>query len=406
MQVTLTIENMMMPQSSKILIVDDMPENVSVLFEFLTKQSFNVFVAENGKRALQVVKMTKIQLILLDILMPEMDGFETCKRLKAESETKDIPIIFITALSDTVNKVKGFKLGAADYITKPFQEEEVLARITTHLNLHQLQQQLICQKQQLSEQNQQLKAMTNDLQQRTIELEKRNLELDAFAHTVAHDLKNPLNTIINLTGAFLEKHADGDVITEKWRERLSFVEKSGQRSVSIINALLMLAGVSRQMKIKTTPLNMENIITKILQNPLSQMIEEYQAKIELPDSWPMAYGYIPWVEEVWINYISNGLKYGGRPPHLRLGATITEPPEQVCFWIQDNGCGLSAEEQVLLFTPFTRLHKGRTEGHGLGLSIVRQIIEKLGGQVGVRSLSSEGSLFYFTLPIHENDLQR
>jgi len=383
-----------------------MPENVSVLFEFLTKQSFNVFVAENGKRALQVVKMTKIQLILLDILMPEMDGFETCKRLKAESETKDIPIIFITALSDTVNKVKGFKLGAADYITKPFQEEEVLARITTHLNLHQLQQQLICQKQQLSEQNQQLKAMTNDLQQRTIELEKRNLELDAFAHTVAHDLKNPLNTIINLTGAFLEKHADGDVITEKWRERLSFVEKSGQRSVSIINALLMLAGVSRQMKIKTTPLNMENIITKILQNPLSQMIEEYQAKIELPDSWPMAYGYIPWVEEVWINYISNGLKYGGRPPHLRLGATITEPPEQVCFWIQDNGCGLSAEEQVLLFTPFTRLHKGRTEGHGLGLSIVRQIIEKLGGQVGVRSLSSEGSLFYFTLPIHENDLQR
>jgi signal transduction histidine kinase len=405
MQVTLTIENMMMPQSSKILIVDDMPENVSVLFEFLTKQSFNVFVAENGKRALQVVKMTKIQLILLDILMPEMDGFETCKRLKAEPETKDIPIIFITALSDTVNKVKGFKLGAADYITKPFQEEEVLARITTHLNLHQLQQQLICQKQQLCEQNQQLKAMTNDLQQRTVELEKRNLELDAFAHTVAHDLKNPLNTIINLTGAFLEKHADGDIITEKWRERLTFVEKSGQRSVSIINALLMLAGVSRQMKIKTTPLNMGNIITKILQNPLSQMIEDYQAKIELPDSWPVAYGYIPWVEEVWINYISNGLKYGGRPPHLRLGATISEPAEQICFSIQDNGCGLSAEEQVLLFTPFTRLHKGRTEGHGLGLSIVRQIIEKLGGQVGVKSSPSEGSLFYFTLPIHENDLQ-
>ncbi|OQW93852.1 MAG: hybrid sensor histidine kinase/response regulator, partial [Beggiatoa sp. IS2] len=389
----------MMLQSSKILIVDDMPENVSVLFEFLTKQNFNVFVAENGKRALQVVKMAQVQLILLDILMPEMDGFETCKRLKMETETKDIPVIFITALSDTVSKVKGFKLGAADYITKPFQEEEVLARITTHLNLHQLQQQLICQKQRLYEQNQQLKEITDDLQQRTVELEKRNLELDAFAHTVAHDLKNPLNTVINLTGAFLEKHVDGDLLTQKWRERLTFVEKSGQRSVNIINALLMLAGVSRQMKIKTTPLNMGNLTTKILQNSLSQMVEEYQGKIELPDSWPMAYGYAPWIEEVWINYISNGLKYGGKPPHLRLGATVSEPSEQICFWVQDNGLGLSPEEQVLLFTPFTRLHKGRTEGHGLGLSIVRQIIEKLGGQVGVRSAHhSAGSLFYFTLP--------
>jgi two-component system sensor histidine kinase/response regulator len=117
----------------------------------------------------------------------------------------------------------------------------------------------------------------------------------------------------------------------------------------------------------------------------------------LPKTWPVALGYGPWVEEVWVNYLSNGLKYGGQPPRVELGATA-QPDGQVCFWIRDNGSGIPPEAQTRLFTPFTRLDQVRAEGHGLGLSIVRRIVEKLGGQVGVKSEAGQGSVFTFTLP--------
>jgi len=161
-----------------ILIVDDTPANVSILFDFLAESGYKVLVAQEGKRAIQKAEYAIPDLILLDIMMPGIDGFETCKVLKSTEKTKDIPIIFMTALADTIDKVKGFKLGAADYITKPIQHEEVLARINSQLNFRRLQKQI---------------------QLHAIELEKRNLELDAFARTVAHDLKNPLNAVIGYT---------------------------------------------------------------------------------------------------------------------------------------------------------------------------------------------------------------
>ena len=133
------------------------------------------------------------------------------------------------------------------------------------------------------------------------------------------------------------------------------------------------------------------------QQRLLPMIEEYQGKIILPDhTWPGVKGYAPWIEEVWTNYLSNGLKYGGQPPHLELGAT-PQPDDTIRFWVRDNGAGLTPEAQATLFTEFTRLDEVRSEGHGLGLSIVRRIMEKLGGQVGVESEVGQGSEFYFTL---------
>jgi signal transduction histidine kinase len=132
------------------------------------------------------------------------------------------------------------------------------------------------------------------------------------------------------------------------------------------------------------------------------MIEEYGGEVITPitpELWPVAEGYTPWVEEVWINYLSNGLKYGGHPPRLEVGAT-PQDDGMIRFWVKDNGPGLDAEEQARLFAEFTRLGKVRAQGHGLGLSIVRRIMEKLGGQAGVESEVGQGSLFYFTLPHH------
>ena len=138
-------------KKNSILIVDDNPDNLSVLFDYLRNAHFKVLIAEKGESALKRIKYLKPDIILLDIMMPEMDGFETCRRLKANEESKDIPIIFMSALNDTVDKVKGFELGAIDYITKPVQVEEVLARLKTHLMLCELKNQLKTQNKQLKQ---------------------------------------------------------------------------------------------------------------------------------------------------------------------------------------------------------------------------------------------------------------
>jgi two-component system sensor histidine kinase/response regulator len=357
-----------------LLVVDDTPANISILFDFLSDKGFKVLVAQEGNRAIQKAKYAKPDLILLDIMMPEIDGFETCEILKADAETRDIPVIFMTALTDTYNKVRGFQVGAADYITKPIQHEEVLARITTHLNFSNLKKQL---------------------ESRSLELERRNLELDAFARTVAHDLKNPLNAVIGYTEMLVSECSTDTVPDEEMIEILHSVKQAGHKMVGIIDSLLLLAGVAKQVHVETQPVEMNYIIQQVLQR-LSYMIKQYQAKISLPDTWPPVEGYAPWIEEVWTNYISNGMKYGGNPPYLELGANVES--EMIRFWVDDNGPGLTAEAKEQLFTPFTRVHTGSTEGHGLGLSIVRQVIEKLGGQVGVETNEGQGCRFYFTLP--------
>jgi len=370
-----------------LLIVDDMPANISVLFEFLSEEGFRVLVAQDGKRAIQKAEYVKPDLILLDVMMPGMDGFETCRILKSQQDTKNIPIIFMTALADTLDKVKGFSLGAADYITKPIQHEEVLARVNTQLRFCQLQKQLI-------EQN-------KELQEQKIELEQRNMELDAFARTVAHDLKNPLNIIVGYADILTEICVSPKLSDQNSQESLDSIKAIAQaanKMTNIIDALLLLAGVSRQQHVDTTSLDMNSLLVQVLNERLNKMLKEYNGRINLPNHLPQATGYQPWIEEVWVNYLSNGLKYGGRPPVMDVGADVQDDG-MIRFWVHDNGPSLTVELQAQLFTPFTRLHKDRAEGHGLGLSIVRQVIEKLGGKVGIESEPGNGCLFYFTLPV-------
>jgi two-component system sensor histidine kinase/response regulator len=347
-----------MDQKNTILVVDDIPENVEVLLNFLDQAGFKVLISHDGEMGLETAEYALPDLILLDILMPGWDGFETCQRLKANSKTKNIPVIFMTALSDTMEKVKAFKVGAADYITKPIQYEEVLARVNAHLQLRQ--QQLYIQNQ-----NQALAQRTLELQARTEELEKRNLELDAFAHTVAHDLKNPLGGVVGLTEVLLSECSSPQPRTAKVLERLGVVAQAGQQAINIIDALLLLAGVSRQKKMVMNTFNMATVINKIVNQRLNYVIKQKKAQVEQPAQWSDVYSYAPWVEEIWINYISNAIKYGGHPPHIILGETLLD--NSVRFWVQDNGEGLTPEAQADLFTPFNRLHQKRVEGHGLGL---------------------------------------
>jgi signal transduction histidine kinase len=367
------------PAQASILIVDDSPANLRLLAHVLAERGYRPRPVLNGPAALVAAQAALPDLILLDIRMAEMDGYAVCARLKEDERTREVPVIFLSGLNETEAKLRAFRAGGVDFIAKPFQAEEVLVRVETHLALRNLQRQL--------------QAANRELQHRLAELEERNEDLDAFAHTVAHDLKGPLNLTIGYAEILEEEYAD--LSDDQRLASVRAIIRSGRKMNSIIEELLLLAGV-HQKAVVVEPLDMADVVARA-QARLADTIQDLGADIALPDTWPAALGYAPWVEEVWANYLSNALKYGGRPPRLELGASAQEGGT-VRFWIKDNGPGLTAEEQARLFTPFTRLNAGNTPGHGVGLSIVRRIVERLGGQVGVESAPDQGSVFTFTLP--------
>jgi signal transduction histidine kinase len=236
------------------------------------------------------------------------------------------------------------------------------------------------------------------LRRQAAELQARNEELDAFSQTVAHDLKNPLLLILGYAEVL-----DGTGMAElrdDWRQSVRSIIQSGYKMNNIIDALLLLSRV-RDADVDLDVLDMADIVEQVQQR-LAFTIWECGAQITVhPSTWLPALGYAPWVEEVWINYLANALKYGGAPPRIELGSERAPGVEgQVRFWVRDYGRGIAPHDQARLFTPFTRLAQVRSQGYGLGLSIVRRIVEKLGGQVGVESegVPGRGSLFYFTLP--------
>jgi PAS domain S-box-containing protein len=228
-------------------------------------------------------------------------------------------------------------------------------------------------------------------------------DLDAYAHTVAHDLKNPLSVVVGYSGFLLEQ----ETLSGREHKALQAIAQTGDKITEIIDSLLLLARVRNMETVEVQPLD----TAVLIQSAWNRLMGSSQAAtIELiaPETWPTAVGYAPWIEQVWVNYLSNAIKYGGQPPHVEIGAEVasnghgTQPA--VRFWVRDNGKGLSEEEAAQLFQKFARLDQhSSVQGHGLGLSIVQRIVEKLGGTVGVRSELGVGSTFYFMLPLAETE---
>ncbi len=241
--------------------------------------------------------------------------------------------------------------------------------------------------------NEELMRLEKQLREDAIALQTRNEELDAYAHTVAHDLKNPLSILIATADIITDVR---DLTRKELKEFLQQIKSIAFEMNNIVDSLLLLSEV-RKVDAPIEPIDMAKVVTAV-RNRLSYMVKEYHGHIILSEDWPIAVGYEPWIKEVWANYLSNALKYGGPSPIVELGAS-TQTDGTIRFWTRDHGPGIPTEEQTRLFMPFTQLGKMRKRGgHGLGLSIVYHIVEKLGGTVGVESEVGKGSLFYFTLP--------
>lgn len=343
-----------------------------------TVEEIGYLVIGEATNGLEVIKMTQDlqpDVILMDIKMPDMDGLEATKRIYEICPT---PVVVLTAYDSLDLIEQASQAGVGAYLTKPPRAQEIERAILIAV------------------------ARFDDmmeLQRLNIELQARNEELDAFSYTVAHQLKNAVS-VVNTFGNILKEQLE---LPEEPQLYLDGIIESGHKMKNIITELQLLAGI-RKGEVEIKPLDMSQIVSEV-QHYLRYLIEEHQAQIIKPDDWPVALGYAPWVEQVWVNYIGNAIKHGGQPPRIELGA-IRQVNGMIRFWVQDNGPGLTPDEQKQLFEPFTRLHKTQAEGYGLGLSIARHIVEKLGGEVGVESVgvSGEGAIFAFTLSAHEDRL--
>lgn len=371
---------------ARILVVDDNRLNRFKLVHMLHELGHEAVEAENGREALSILQNETFNLMLLDIIMPEMDGFQVLEQIKNENQMLDIPVIVISAQGELDYAVRCIEMGAEDYLTKPFNVVLLTARINAALEKKWLRDQEQAYLHQLQIERQRL-------QQYTQELQDRNEDLDAFAHTVAHDLKNPLGMIVGYA-ELLERY-NGDKMDQSSIKLLRQIQKAGLKMGHIIEALLLLAGI-RTLEVAPVPVEMAKLLEEARQR-LSVQIQESGAEIQVMENWPTAVGYPPWIEEIWANYLSNAIKYGGKPPKIEVGATPM-PDGTIRFWVRDNGQGIADVDLDRIFSPFVRLHQADIEGHGLGLSIVRRIVEKLGGSVGVESAIGQGSIFFFTLP--------
>jgi len=387
--------------SINLLFVDDEPKLQAVISQLFRREirdgQYNIWFALNGVEAIEVLQAhPEIDIVLTDLNMPQMSGLALLAKLEELKSTLNpvLTAVVISAYGDMENIRKAMNTGAFDFLTKPLDFEDLkltISKAAEHVS--RLKSALERERQAQEALRQINEELERRVEARTAELRKSNAELNAFAHTVAHDLKNPLGVI----AGYVDYAVDffNELEMEELLETIKYMQQYTYKVTNIVEELMLLSGV-RKLDVPRRPIDMGSVVEQAKKR-LAPMIAEHNAQINLPESWPVANGYAPWIEEVWVNYISNGLKYGGTPPHLELGGEALADG-MVRFWIKDNGPGVDPADQERLFTEFTRLDERRADGHGLGLSIVRRIVEKLDGEVGVDSHNGDGSTFYFTLP--------
>lgn len=336
-----------------ILMVDDVPTNLKVLAKVLTRAGHRVRPALDGKVALEAAQALLPDLVLLDVNMPGMSGYEVCAAFKQDPRLCDIPIIFVSAADEKLDKIRAFQAGAVDYVTKPFDADEVLARVRTHLALSYARK-----------------------------------EQEAFGRMVAHEISNPLTQII------LQAET-GLMVGELHPEEMANIKASADRIQAIVRSMLALSKLHK-LEVESEALDMGALIQRS-RHTLQHLLATSSAEILVPDDMPRALGYGPWVEQIWTNYITNAVKYGGRPPHIVIDWKPSGG-DMIQYMVRDNGRGLAPEEQTQVFNEFTRLGHIQTDGHGLGLAIVKRVASRMGGSVGLESTPGQGSTFYFCLP--------
>lgn len=390
-----------MPESARIariLVVDDTAMNLQIVATVLSRAGYQVFPATSGAEALKRVETACPELILLDVNMPEMDGFEVLRRLRHNPHTRDTPVIFVTAANDVQTVTAGLEAGAVDYVSKPFNPAELLARIRTHIELKRSRDELIRCAQELAVSNEQLIALNN--------------EKNEFLGVAAHDLRNPLSGILGMAEMLIESpelpHADAV-------RMLEMVAKSAQEMFYLIQALLDVNAIEEgKMAIQNEAFSAGSLLRDLQERHSTAARQKHiQLHLALPAQEITLFADRLLTAQVLTNLLSNAIKYS--PFHKEIWITLFAPdalpnppePPPTSPWgsiaIRDQGPGLTAADKAKLFGKFVRLSAQPTGGElsvGLGLSIVKKLLIAMHGAVWCDSEPDQGATFYIALPMH------
>ncbi|HOO32430.1 MAG TPA: hybrid sensor histidine kinase/response regulator [Thermotogota bacterium] len=343
-----------------ILIVDDIAENLQVLGGLLDKEGFDISPAMSGSEALRLVRNIKPDLILLDVMMPDMDGYEVCRQLKADEKTADIPVIFLTARVEKEDIVRGFQTGAVDYITKPFSGEELLSRVNNHLKIQRYQH----------------------------EIERMNLKRKELLHVLCHDLANPLTAIMTAIQLI-------EPVNEVESEMVGYIEKSAKQGINIIN-------VVRDIEAAETNEMQMNLQYVILNEALDSSLKMLQDKIEtkgirivrtVPDDVVVYVELTTFINSVLNNLLTNAVKFSYKEGKIEIGIRAIpygQPPDGnfLILEIKDYGIGIPSDIIESIFDPSKKTHRDGTEGEvgtGFGMPLVRMFVRAYGGDIFIES---------------------
>ena len=400
------------PNDDLILIVDDTLYNIQLLSLMLMRQGYQVEQANNGLEALEKVKEKTPDIILLDIRMPDISGYEVCSRLKSDASTKDIPIIFISSVEDPSDKVEAFSVGGVDYISKPFQLIEVLARIETHLRLCSLQK-------RLQEQNEQLQ-LSAEVLSRSLNQERELSQMKSdFISVVSHEFRTPLTTIQSAS-ELLEYY---EWTKEEQVEQLHQIQAEVKHMTALMEDVLFLSRANTN-KSKINPINFDllNFCNQILRQTQRTFAKNYVINSRLQvraidDTSKVATDIIidnphlqndlePFMvtidekllRQILTNLLTNAIKYSPENSNVTFNLTIDQ--ETITFSIKDQGIGIPSDDLEHLFSAFHRgKNVGILPGTGLGLSIVKNCVNLCKGTISVDSQLNVGTEFVVTLPV-------
>ncbi len=367
----------------KILIVDDVSKNIQILGNILSQEQFQIAYAQDGQQALDICKVQDFDLILLDIMMPKMDGYEVCEKLKKNPATSEIPIIFLTARADMDSIIKGFELGGQDYITKPFNASELLARVNNHLTIKR--------------QRERLKLMNNHLEElvkdRTLELETANHQLNVldqaksnFLSLISHEIRTPLNGVIGLTELLDQTNIDDDQ-----KEYISYLKEVSSRLVKFSDTAILI-----------TTLKINKNLPEILPVSVNLLVNDSIAEFKVcnNNSSMQIINNLP-VETLLIKadsdlirmcfniIIDNSAKFAGNDPKIEISGITNEGITTLTF--RDNGPGFSDNALSNLFELFSAGDIMHSEGTGLGLATAKLILDAHEGSISVKNTEDHGA---------------
>jgi two-component system sensor histidine kinase/response regulator len=353
-----------------ILIVDDYPENLLALEAILDRLEQNIVKAMSGEEALNCLLDQDFALILLDVQMPGIDGFETAQLIREREKTKNTPIIFLTAINrNDLHVSRGYSLGAVDYIFKPFDPEILISKVKVFVELAK---------------------KTRDLRQQLSAYK----ELEAFTYSISHDLGAPLRMINSFSGLLLNKYSDK--LDKDGQEFLNIISSQALQMKQLIDDLLNFSKIS-QKEMEKTNINMTDLAWYVVES-IQKLHSDHNVKVNIADL-PEAVGDRSMIKQVLINLVNNAFKYSKTKENPVIEINSFTRENEVYYNIEDNGVGFDMQYSHKIFDVFRRLHTdGEFEGTGIGLAIVRRIIQKHGGKIFATGKVNEGARFYFTLP--------